>query len=446
VVPTHPRTVVVGSGLAGLAAAVRLTDAGHRVTILERSPFLGGRTANWVDDGMEVETGLHRYLGFYTRLPRLMRHVGVPLRSMITWTDEIEMRVPDGGPSATFSTSLIHRPLRSIASVLGNNHYVPWAQKLALARMLTAGVCDYILRPRELDDTSVADYARRYRVSDTTIFRILTPLTEGLFFVPPDVYSARNFMGIIVPYWKSVLLTRVGSFTGGMGDVMCAPLANYVIERGGSLVTSTPVDELLVDDQGVRGVSAAGRQIDADRVVLAASLGGAQAILNASAVDDPWFGAMHRLQSTPSVCYQAELDEPCMPADHATFGPGTALASFSEQSRTTFRETDGRLSAILAHPREHLGKSAKELTPLVIAEARRIGVELEGHILRARVTEVPDDFYSLEVGNQRLRPPQETPVPGLALAGDYTRQPYLATMEGAVVSGQRAARAILRRS
>ena len=48
-------------------------------------------------------------------------------------------------------------------------------------------------------------------------------------------------------------------------------------------------------------------------------------------------------------------------------------------------------------------------------------------------------FYSLAPGNDHLRPEQETAVPGLALAGDYTRQKYLGTMEGAVVSGERAA-------
>ena len=55
---------------------------------------------------------------------------------------------------------------------------------------------------------------------------------------------------------------------------------------------------------------------------------------------------------------------------------------------------------------------------------------------------LPVDFYSLSPGNDGLRPPQATPVEGLTLAGDYTRQLYLATMEGAVVSGRLAARAV----
>jgi 15-cis-phytoene desaturase len=63
-----------------------------------------------------------------------------------------------------------------------------------------------------------------------------------------------------------------------------------------------------------------------------------------------------------------------------------------------------------------------------------------------RVIRHPADFYSLEPGMERLRPTQRTSIPGLVLAGDYTKQPCLATMEGAVVSGLRAARVAMDKS
>ncbi|MCB2411504.1 FAD-dependent oxidoreductase, partial [Demequina sp. TTPB684] len=432
-------------GLAGLSAGVRLVDAGHRVTILEREQHVGGRTGNWTEDGMPVETGLHRYLGFYVELPRLLRHVGAALNDVVTWTDEVEMRLPDGGPSAVYATSLIHRPFASIARGLGNNHYVGLGQKLALARMIGAGALAYLRHPSELDHVSVADYARRHGVADATIKRILYPLTEGLFFVPPDEYSAHNFMGILVPYWNSVIKTRVGSFAGGMTDVMCAPMARYVTDHGGEVRTGVTVERLAGGQVRITGVVTADGTIDADDVVLAASLGPAKNIVKETLGDHPWFSDMQRLSSTPAVCFQAELDRPCLPKDRATFGPGTDLGSFAEQSRTTFKELDGRLSVIMAQPHKYVDATAEQLTPVVIDEAKRLGIGLEGRIVRASVIVIPDDFYSLRVGNEHLRPAQETPVPGLALAGDYTRQKYLATMEGAVVSGKRAADAVITR-
>ncbi|NLS08445.1 FAD-dependent oxidoreductase [Nesterenkonia sp. MY13] len=95
--PQH--AVVVGSGLAGLAAAVDLVDSGHRVTVLEAGHVVGGRTSSWDADGMTIESGLHRYLGFYRALPKLIKHMGKDLNDVVHWEDEVEILTPDGAPT-----------------------------------------------------------------------------------------------------------------------------------------------------------------------------------------------------------------------------------------------------------------------------------------------------------------------------------------------------------
>jgi 15-cis-phytoene desaturase len=132
-----------------------------------------------------------------------------------------------------------------------------------------------------------------------------------------------------------------------------------------------------------------------------------------------------------------------MDVDHTTFGPGTCLASFAEQSRTTFRGVPGRLSAILQPPEPYLPMSDDAVLARVVDDGERLGLPLRGHIVRYRTVHHPADFPSLEPGHLHQRPRQHTPVPGLSLAGDYTRQRWLASMEGAVLSGQLAARAAL---
>jgi len=67
--PPGSEVIVVGSGLAGLSCAYRLAAAGRKVLVLEASDVLGGRTASWVQDGMPVESGLHKFLGIYRELP-----------------------------------------------------------------------------------------------------------------------------------------------------------------------------------------------------------------------------------------------------------------------------------------------------------------------------------------------------------------------------------------
>jgi len=188
---------------------------------------------------------------------------------------------------------------------------------------------------------------------------------------------------------------------------------------------------------------ASGERIEAENVVVATALSAAQRILQRDFGTEPGFANLFSLPSMPAITVQYELDGPSTPHDRTTFGPGTALATFSEQSRTTFRHVPGRLSIILAAPDELMTCSDQALLQLTERDALRLGVELKGHILESRVIRHPADFYSFEPGMERKRPAQRTSVDGLTLAGDYTKQPYLQTMEGAVVSGQRAAAVVV---
>jgi 15-cis-phytoene desaturase len=144
----------------------------------------------------------------------------------------------------------------------------------------------------------------------------------------------------------------------------------------------------------------------------------------------------------PSVNIQMELDRPSMPIDRVTFAPGTVLASFAEESRTTFRQSRGRFSVILTPPEPFLHMNDAQILEITCRDAERLGIHLKDRLIAYRVVRLPADFYELSPGTEALRPPQETPIPGLTLAGDYTRQQYIATMEGAVVSGRLAARAV----
>jgi 15-cis-phytoene desaturase len=257
--------------------------------------------------------------------------------------------------------------------------------------------------------------------------------------MPVDRYSMYNLMGLFMPYLKSMHKLRVGAFTGGMTEVMMQPMADYVVARGGEIHTNAPVDRLYIKKDEVCGAFAAGKKFCAKRVVLAASLAGAQKILKRSIPEHLYIQDMLHMPSMPAVTFQIELTEPSMTIDRTTFGPGTALTSFTEQSRTTFSASKGRLSIILSPPERFIDLSDDQILEVVLKDAKKLGLQLEGKIVSYRSVRLPADFYSLAAGSEALRPPQDIGIPNLVLAGDYTKQPYLATMEGAVVSGKLAA-------
>jgi len=434
--------IVVGAGLAGLSCGLDLSLEGREVLLLEAGPVVGGRTSSWNQDGMPVESGLHRVLGFYEAFPALLRKAGIDVNRIVYWEDEVEIRLPDGRGNGVFGAAPLFRPIQTLLGALGNFDLLSLTDRLSLSGFFTAGLLEYFTNPSRLDQVSVTEMARAYGVTENAIHNLLIPLTSGLYFLPPEKYSAYAFFGTLGPYLPQIYTVRVGAFLGGMTEVMAAPIAAAIVRNGGEVWTRARVTRLLTGGGRVTGVEVSGQRIAADHVVLAASLAPAQRLLRPAFGNHPWFRPMLRLPSMPAVTIQMELDRPSMEIDRTTFGPGTVLASFAEQSRSTFQELPGRLSIILTPPERFIPMEPAEILEITCRDAERLGVRVRDRLVRYRVIKLPADFYSLSPGTDTLRPPQETPVEGLTLAGDYTRQQYIATMEGAVVSGRCAARAV----
>src|SRR5882757_5754754 len=93
------RVTVVGAGLAGLSAGCALADAGFKVTLLERRPYIGGRASSYQHPGTGevVDNCQHVLLGCCTNLIDLYRRTGVD--DKIRWYDELTFLEPGGRAS-----------------------------------------------------------------------------------------------------------------------------------------------------------------------------------------------------------------------------------------------------------------------------------------------------------------------------------------------------------
>ena len=148
------------------------------------------------------------------------------------------------------------------------------------------------------------------------------------------------------------------------------------------------------------------------------------------------------LPDMSGIAVQLELDSPGITDDHVIFGPNSILGTFGEQSHTTFRESDGRISTFLTPTEPYINMSDGDVVAAVVADLKRQGIDVEGRVKNSAVVRHPSEFYLLEPGSEALRPRQRTSIPGLALTGDYTKQAFICSMEGAVISGRLAAEAL----
>lgn len=435
--------IIVGAGLSGLSCGYELSSRKKKVLILEKQPYPGGRTSSFTEDGMPVESGLHRHIGYYSALPRLLKKCGTPLNSIVTWEEKVDILIKGENKKLVLGLAPVFGPIKTLRGIFGNRDVLTAKDKLSMVPFFLSGLFSTLISER-LDEVTVSEYANRRGVTDKAQRLVLEPFSTGIFFLPPENYSAYAFFGLFLPAVPKFYKMRMGAYLGGMSDVMCRPIAEKIRSLGGEVRCSEPVRQLMTAGGAVRGViTESGKEYQAEHTILAVPLPAAKSLL-APFKDNEELAGLFRLPTMSACTLQLELSRPAMPKDITCFGPGTNLISFAEQSRSTFRGSAGRLSVILGNPAEQIEKSTEELLQMVLSELKTLGIDITDCVLDARKVSEEDEFYSLTPGSQRLRPLQRTGIPGLVLAGDYTLTSSFATMEGAVISGRKAAKECLR--
>jgi len=449
--------IVVGSGLAGLSAAFHLAEARKKTLVIEAASQVGGRTSNWKSNGMDVESGIHKYVGVYKEFPALLKAAGLNLEDVFEYHDQLEMRVAEGGDrnsdpqrrrrSGWFGLSLFRRPLATIGGALGNWDLLSFWDKWKFVRIVVGGLWKYLTDPEPLDQTSIAEFARKRGASDNLVNTAFFSLSGGLFFLPPERYSAHAFFSLFWASTKRSYASRLAIFRGGMTDVMAKPIMDAILERGGDVRLDTTIERILFEGQKVVGVATKREEFRAPKVVVATQIGPAKKIVAASYRDhspkDAQLQKLLTIPDMPGVAVQLELESPAERDDHVVFGPNSILGTFGEQSHTTFSHSKGRISTFLSPSEPFMAMPDGEVVDAVVRDLKRQGVDVADRIRQSVVVRHPSEFYLMEPGSESKRPRQRTTVPGLALAGDYTKQPLICTMEGAVISGRLAAEALL---
>lgn len=435
--------IIVGAGLAGLSCAYELSSKGKRVLVIESHSYAGGRTSSFCDNGMEVESGLHRYIGYYSALPKLLKKCGVKIGDIVTWEEKADILIKNENKKLVLGLAPFFAPIKTARGIFGNNDILTVHDKLSLIPFFACGFLSYVFSDK-LDNFSVSEYANMKRVSEKSKRLILEPLSSGIFFLPPENYSAYAFFGLFAPAIPKFYKMRIGAYLGGMTDVMCNPIVKKVESLAGKFKFSTPVKCVITDGDRVIGVKTEqGEEYYADQTVIATTISAAKEILS-SLKDKESLKNFFSLKTMSACTIQLDLNRPALKKDITNFGPSTDMVSFAEQSRSTFRGKKGRLSVILGNAKEYTQKAPHTIIETVVQQMAELGVNIGDCILDYRKVAEEDEFYSLDKGNQRMRPSQETGIKGLVLAGDYTMTSSFATMEGAVKSGKKAAKVCMK--
>ncbi len=433
-----PATVaVVGGGLAGLSAACALAEAGMRVSLYERRPYLGGRASSYEHPGTGevVDNCQHVLLGCCTNLVDFYRRISVEGR--IRWYDRLTFIEP-GGRRSSIQPSWLPAPLHSAPAFLGAS-MLSLKDKLAIARAMLS-----IARAIPADDgRSFLDWLRAHGQTERAIDR----------FWKTVLVSALNedLARISVPYGALVFRESfLKSRRGGLMGVPSVPLGSlysaagdYIRARGGEVCLRTAVESFQATAEGVR-LCGAGRELRFDFVLLAVPFDALARLLPADAVAQSLRAMLERFQTSPITGIHLWFDRQITELDHAVLLDRTIQWMFHKSRILGMRNEHGSyVELVVSASKSLVDKSRQEIIDLALGELKEFFTEARhAQLLKATVIKEIHATYSPRPGTDAYRPGASTGWPRVFLAGDWTATGWPATMESAVRSGYAAAEAL----
>src|ERR1700756_4347337 len=241
----QPTVAVAGGGLAGLAAACALSDAGFRVTLFEKRPFLGGRASSWEHPGTGevVDNCQHVLFRVCTNLIEFYNRIGVA--NQIRWYDEMTFIEP-GGRTSVMKSSPLPAPLHTAPSFLGFS-FLNAADKFAVARALVP------LTLREQRDTgqSFQHWLDQHGQTENAVARFWRPILVSALSEELDLISISAAAQVVRESMKSRAARHMGVPSIPLTDLYNAA-GDYVRARGGALHFRCPLESFTPEGSQVR--------------------------------------------------------------------------------------------------------------------------------------------------------------------------------------------------
>jgi zeta-carotene desaturase len=408
--------MVVGGGLAGMAAAVALGSAGFEVDLHESRPFLGGRATSFPLDSADpdserIDNCQHVLLRCFTNLLDFYERVGVS--GKIAFHDRFYFVRP-GGAVDVLKRGLLPAPLHLAGSLLRFGA-LDAADKWSVIRGLGKLKRD-AGRP-DLEAITMSDWLRSVGTTETALRRFWQPILVSA--LNEELDRAAALWGFQV--FLDGMMAGPASYEMGIPAV---PLAE-LYSSAGSLGKNVHVHLRSAVEQ----IDPAGNA--ADFYVCAAPFERVADLV-------PGLGLqLDKFEHSPITGIHLWYDRAITSLPHAVLLDRTL--------QWVFRKSETYVQAVVSASRSLTTLPRAEIVELACNELREFfPASREAKLVRSHVIKEMRATFSSRPGLLSQRPDPATIYPNLFLAGDWTNTGWPPTMEGAVRSGYRAAENVCR--
>ncbi|MEM1368482.1 MAG: 15-cis-phytoene desaturase [Cyanobacteria bacterium P01_H01_bin.15] len=452
------QVAIAGAGLAGLVCGKYLVDAGFKPIIYERRDVLGGKVAAWQDEeGDWYETGLHIFFGAYPNMLQLFKELDIEDR--LQWKDHTMIfNQPEApGTYSRFDFPDIPAPLNGIVAILRNNDMLTWEEKIRFGIGLIPAMIQGQRYVEDMDRYSFSEWLQKHNVPPRVEKEVFIAMSKALNFIDPDEISATILLTALNRFLQEKEGSKMAFLDGAPTERLCQPIVDYITERGGEVHLNAPLKEIRTNADGsvqnfiLRGLNGEpDREVTADFYVSALPVDPLKPLLPHSWREMPFFDKLNGLEGVPVINLHLWFDRKLTDIDHLLFSRSPLLSVYADMSNTCkeYANPDrSMLELVLAPAKDWISKSDDEIITATLSELEKLfpqhfGGDNPTKLLKYHVVKTPRSVYKATPGRQAYRPDQRTPIPNFYLAGCYTMQQYLGSMEGAVLSGKLAAQKI----
>ncbi|MCA8997913.1 MAG: hydroxysqualene dehydroxylase HpnE [Planctomycetaceae bacterium] len=434
---------IVGGGLAGIAAAVLCRQAGCPVTLLESRQRLGGRATSYVDaqTGETIDNCQHVSMGCCTQLRHLCESLGI--RDAFETVDKLYFVAPDGRITP-FSALPLPAPLH-LSGAFARLPYITWNEK----RHFASAVKQMARTERKsLRGVNLLTWLKEHHQTENLIHNVwevvlISALSESIDRIDA-AYAQKVFTDGFLAHrdgWK-VEIPTIDL------DELYSERTLHALEEMAIQVRLNAAVEHLQQTSGhkIELRLRDGEAITASNVVCAVPHHRIPRLVGQLPEFQGLLQQVQQIESAPITSVHFWFDRPIMDLPHAVLIGRLGHWVFNRGERSLNGQTACLYQVVMSASRNLEGQGSESVIAQVANELRQIWPATKSATLvHSRMVTERRAVFSATPGIDQWRPPQQTAIPSLQIAGDWTQTGWPATMEGAVRSGYLAAMNILRR-
>lgn len=289
-------------------------------------------------------------------------------------------------------------------------------------------------------------------------------MAKALDFIDPDKLSMTVVLTAMNRFLNEDNGLQMAFLDGNQPDRVCGPMKEYVEMRGGEVRTNSPLKEFVLNEDGSikHLLMTDGSVVEADEYVSAVPVDILKRMMPEKWQPMPYFHQFSQLEGIPVINLHLWFDRKLTSVDHLCFSRSPLLSVYADMSTTCkeyYDEEQSMLELVFAPCAPLAGgdvnwmsKTDEEIIAATMKDLERLfptEIAADGSKAKLRkyaVVRVPRSVYAAIPGRNKYRPSQETPIPHFTLAGDWTSQKFLGSMEGAVLGGKLAAEVVAARA